>query len=735
MTVRMSCLALLLLLGARDAGADGPRPDPMLSVDMNRSTVVDRVVAQWSDRLAAEHAALPSEALREMLFGLRADHLLAASLAGSLEGLRGVLAQALTVSEPAALRRTPLKALGDTTRDLVYTPVVPCRIVDTRLTATPLQPGVPRVFDGYNASSFVFQGGTASGCGIPSGTTALALNVFAVNPTNLGLIKVWPQGQPEPDVSTVNYQPGIVALATGTIVPVNAANANRFNAQSPAQVDFIADVVGYFRSAQGNDGAVEIVVASGRAIRLEATASSPNIVEGSIANSVQSGRVGATIGGGGDSSTEIVIESTSYGCGASGCANRVLDPYGTVNGGAANTAGGVEPGRPPADTQDHVFATVGGGLGNVANARYGTVGGGTTNSVGAEASTVGGGAFNVINGRWTSLVHGVPLFGTYGVIAGGYGNSVSSAYGAIGGGYSNNIVVTTGAYYSFWPADFATIAGGRNNTVLMAGSTIGGGDSNLAGASGAYGGAYGTATTIGGGHANVTHGNHTTVSGGESNVAYGNASTVPGGSNNVAGGVGSLAAGTRAKVKSGVAPRGGDGHDGTFLWSDASDFDFDSAASNEFAARATGGVRFVTAIDGTTGVPTAGVYLAAGGGTWSSMSDRAAKRDLAPVDPGQVLESLAALPLYSWRYATETSGALHIGPTAQDFRAVFGLGDSERHIAAIDADGVALAAIQGLHRESRRKDAVLAAQRAIIDGLEARLRVLEAAASPTPQRD
>ncbi len=158
-------------------------------------------------------------------------------------------------------------------------------------------------------------------------------------------------------------------------------------------------------------------------------------------------------------------------------------------------------------------------------------------------------------------------------------------------------------------------------------------------------------------------------------------------------------------------------------------------SSNEFAARATGGVRFVTAIDGTTGAPTGGVYVAAGGGSWSSLSDRAAKRDLAPVDPQQVLEKVAVMPLYSWRYISEVSGALHVGPTAQDFRTSFGLGDSERHITSIDIDGVALAAIQGLHRESRRKDAELAAQRALIDGLEARLRVLEAAASPTRQPD
>jgi DNA-binding transcriptional MerR regulator len=41
----------------------------------------------------------------------------------------------------------------------------------------------------------------------------------------------------------------------------------------------------------------------------------------------------------------------------------------------------------------------------------------------------------------------------------------------------------------------------------------------------------------------------------------------------------------------------------------------------------------------------------------------------------------------------------HLGPTAQDFHAAFHLGESERTIATVDADGVALAAIQGLNEK------------------------------------
>jgi len=111
------------------------------------------------------------------------------------------------------------------------------------------------------ARQLLHQGGTASNCAIPNGVAALAMNVYAVKPTNLGFIKVWPANAAEPAVSTVNYQVGITAIATGALVPVDASNSNRFSAKSPAQVDFIADVVGYFRAPGGTIGDITSITA------------------------------------------------------------------------------------------------------------------------------------------------------------------------------------------------------------------------------------------------------------------------------------------------------------------------------------------------------------------------------------------------------------------------------------------------------------------------------------------
>lgn len=62
---------------------------------------------------------------------------------------------------------------------------------------------------------------------------------------------------------------------------------------------------------------------------------------------------------------------------------------------------------------------------------------------------------------------------------------------------------------------------------------------------------------------------------------------------------------------------------------------------------------------------------------------------------------------------------------AQDFKAAFGLGESDRTITTIDMDGVTLAAIQGLHELVKEKDAALKEQQKTVDELSTRLRTLE----------
>jgi hypothetical protein len=86
----------------------------------------------------------------------------------------------------------------------------------------------------------------------------------------------------------------------------------------------------------------------------------------------------------------------------------------------------------------------------------------------------------------------------------------------------------------------------------------------------------------------------------------------------------------------------------------------------------------------------------------TGVSDRNLKRDIDPVKPDRVLEALSNLPISTWSYTTEPSGARHIGPMAQDFKATFHVGSSDKLIMQVDADGVALAAIQALNQQVKR---------------------------------
>jgi trimeric autotransporter adhesin len=90
-------------------------------------------------------------------------------------------------------------------------------------------------------------------------------------------------------------------------------------------------------------------------------------------------------------------------------------------------------------------------------------------------------------------------------------------------------------------------------------------------------------------------------------------------------------------------------------------------------------------------------------GTWSSLSDRDAKTNFAPLDDASILEKVSTLPIGAWRYKSE-AGVRHLGPMAQDFFAAFGVGADDRHITSIDEDGVALAAIKALDAKLARKD-------------------------------
>jgi hypothetical protein len=108
--------------------------------------------------------------------------------------------------------------------------------------------------------------------------------------------------------------------------------------------------------------------------------------------------------------------------------------------------------------------------------------------------------------------------------------------------------------------------------------------------------------------------------------------------------------------------------------------------------------------------------LRGGGGT--IRSDRNQKEHFAPVDVQEILTKVVTLPIETWNYKDQNPACRHIGPMAQGFAAAFNVGEDNRFINTVDANGVVLAAIQALYKLLQEKDAAIGAMRAELHELK-----------------
>jgi hypothetical protein len=95
------------------------------------------------------------------------------------------------------------------------------------------------------------------------------------------------------------------------------------------------------------------------------------------------------------------------------------------------------------------------------------------------------------------------------------------------------------------------------------------------------------------------------------------------------------------------------------------------------------------------------VELRPGGSAWFSVSDANLKEHFRDVDGDEVLAKIARVPIREWSYKTQDASIRHMGPTAQDFHAAFRLGEDPLTINTMDANGVALRAVQALEARTR----------------------------------
>ena len=676
----------------------------MLAIETNRSGIIERLAAEHRNALLANGIA--EITFRNALWTLRADHLLAASLVNSLQEVSAIVAAA---------------------------------------------PGEMGIGSRYVAI-------------VPTNTLAAlpAADAYLVrNGESLRVVKA-AQLQLNADTRLVGY---FVAgsssrvLATGNGITPNDGSGSGSNSW-----------IGYLAGSNNASGSGSAVAAG-----TFNSASGQNAFVGAGQSNVASGTSSLVIGGFDNQAT--VIDALVV----AGAGNRATGARSVVVGGGYNLAsgnwsfvggGGRETGSGPSGTnlEDNIasgnFSAIVGGRGNRANNPYTFVGGGEGNVAGDNQSlayaTVSGGRLNSAIGS-NSAVGGGSFNRAYqnGTVAGGYSNIAAADFATIGGGSSN---IANG--YS------STIGGGNGNRTGLAWATVAGGGANDA---------SGDSSTVIGGIGNTAGGSLSTVLGGQGNNASGDGSLaagcnahslhagsivfatiapgpcwgqfpylqstaanefsvgaiggfrfiaqlMPGFQGGILQSVNITPAGEltfpeegrqqiRMRTASDLLQGMGGQASTTYFRSDSSFAWFKGGThSDTFLDAGAGGATLATLTDSASASTVTGTFRAQ---VLTATSDRNAKTDFVSLNAKTILAKVAQLPISTWSYRNEAGdGIRHIGPTAQDFQALFGVGYDEKSIATVDADGVALAAIKGLVDELQERDTRNALQQQRIVALE-----------------
>ena len=140
--------------------------------------------------------------------------------------------------------------LGSLASNLVYTPVTPCRVIDTRLSAGGIVSANAGQQFHISSTDYSAQGGQAAGCGVPADVSAVAVNVVSTGQTGAGHLRVVASGGNVPNISFLNYQPGI-NLANAGIAKIGTYGGKTgifiYSANSASHA--VVDVMGYFSKA------------------------------------------------------------------------------------------------------------------------------------------------------------------------------------------------------------------------------------------------------------------------------------------------------------------------------------------------------------------------------------------------------------------------------------------------------------------------------------------------------
>ncbi len=259
-TISLAFVTPSVVIG--QAELEGSEPDTatqyyrqrLAILDADREAFVQGLVEQW-----ASPSSDSADHLYETFRRLNSDKLLAIQDATNLEAVDAILLG----DSPNNLPATPL-VLGSLSGDYVYTPVNPCRVVDTRFAAgggVPIAAGTTRDFKVYGTLIEIQNQGGSTACSAPNGEPRAAhINVTVVPVGGNGFVKVYPDASPQPNASLVNFKLGTNIANAATIrTRFSTSAVPDITVFTSATAHIIIDVLGYYYPAKGSQEGREFV--------------------------------------------------------------------------------------------------------------------------------------------------------------------------------------------------------------------------------------------------------------------------------------------------------------------------------------------------------------------------------------------------------------------------------------------------------------------------------------------
>jgi len=223
---RRSAVALLLL--ASGIGLSGARA---AESDSNRESGVAALVDRWASPGRSREQL---ETAMHRASTAQLERLGAAESFGDVERLLGARSA---------------NRLGDSTQDLVFTPVPPCRLFDTRVAGGVLPAAGSREFFTYGTTDIANQGGNPAGCASPRGEPrAVHINLAVIPQGALGNARVYPADVATPTAAFVTFNATDVTSNAGTVRTQFAPGLPEIEVYVSASSHLVGDVMGYYYS-------------------------------------------------------------------------------------------------------------------------------------------------------------------------------------------------------------------------------------------------------------------------------------------------------------------------------------------------------------------------------------------------------------------------------------------------------------------------------------------------------